>query len=69
MTYEGLATLILRIAGFFAIATVLFSLPSAFFAGGRGMPLLLLFGIGLVPGAVLIVASKPLGRFLAAGIE
>ncbi len=69
MTYEGLATLILRIVGFFAIATVLFSLPSALFAGQAAMPMLLLVGIGLVPGAVLIVASKPLGRFLAAGIE
>jgi hypothetical protein len=38
-------------------------------SSGRLTPLLMITGIGLIPGVLLIVGSKPLGRILASGIE
>ena len=69
MTYAGLSTLFLRLLGFLAVFGVLFSLLPAMLSSGRLTPLLMITGIGLIPGVLLIVGSKPLGRILASGIE
>lgn len=69
MTYAGISTLFLRLIGFLAIISVLFTvLPAAFLSGPRSAGLLIT-GFSLIPGVLLIVASKPLGKLLAAGIE
>lgn len=70
MTYSGLSTLALRLFGLLTLGTVLVAMiPAAFSNPPAVLPVLQLSSLGLLPGVILIVASKPLGRLLAAGIE
>ncbi len=70
MTYEGLGTVLFRFAGLILIGSVFFSLIPAVASGPATLSQAALTGsITLLPGAVLVVASRPLGRFLAAGLE
>jgi hypothetical protein len=67
MTYAGISAIMLRFAGVILLANVVFGFlvagPAIF--GRAGLTL----SIFLIPAAILIFASKPLGRFLAAGLD
>lgn len=72
MTYAGLGTILFRFAGFILIGAVLvLQVPAIAFESSATLrsQLLLSSGLLLLPAVLLIVASKPLGNFLAAGLE
>ena len=72
MTYEGLGSILLRFAGIILIGAVLvLHLPAIVLESSPSIrsQLILSSGLLLLPGAILIVASKPLGKFLAAGLD
>ncbi|MEM6513940.1 MAG: hypothetical protein AAF660_13080 [Pseudomonadota bacterium] len=72
MTHAGFATVLFRFAGLAFVGAVLIQILAGIFVvpEGRFMaPLLLYSGLLLVPGVIAIVASKPLGRLLAAGLD
>jgi len=70
MTYAGLGAILFRLVGLLLIGSVLIVLLPALTSGSsiQGQ-VALVGGITLLPAVVLIVASKPLGRALAAGLE
>ena len=68
MTYAGIGTLLCRFVGLLVIAFVIAGLiPGVIF--GPSTQVSLIGGMALLPAVVLIIASQPLGRFLAAGLE
>ena len=70
MTYAGLGTFLLRLLGLLSIVFAVVALVPVV-AYGPATQSQAAFGGGflILPGVILIVASKPLGRILAAGIE
>ena len=70
MTYAGLGAILFRFAGFLLIGAVLVTLlPAVALGSSIVSQVIVVGGIYLLPAVVLIVASKPLGRVLAAGLE
>ena len=70
MAYEGLATLLFRFVGFLLVGFTIFGVvPAAFSATSQVAPSALATGATLIPAVVLIIASKPLAKLVAAGIE
>lgn len=72
MTYTGLGSILFRFVGVILIGAVLvFHVPAIALESSASIrsQLLMSSGLLLLPGVILIVASKPLGKFLAAGIE
>jgi hypothetical protein len=72
MTYAGLGSILFRFVGVIMIGAVLVLMIPTIALGGPAYPRGALFfwvGVLLVPGAVLIFVSKPLGRILAAGLD
>lgn len=71
MTYAGLSCICFRLIGvllctFAVIQAAYIATTMPTYMGGF---LSLLLGMGLVPGVLLIVFSKPLGRIIASGVE
>ena len=71
MTYEGLGSILFRFVGVILIGASLVLIAPTVALGPAYLQsqLTLLLGFLLLPGATMIVASKPLGRMLAAGLE
>lgn len=71
MTYAGLGAILFRFIGLLLFGVQLFSLLPAVFVGGAHIlgQTFMISGIFLLPAVILIIASKPLGRLLAAGLE
>lgn len=70
MTYAGIGAILFRFAGLLMIGSMLLAMLPALLAGVPIMgQILALVGITSIPAIILIVASKPLGRLLAAGLE
>ena len=72
VTYAGIATILFRFAGtLFLVAFLVQLFPSIIVArtGPFGLQLLFMSSLLLFPAAILILASKPLGRLLAAGLD
>lgn len=72
MTYAGLGAILARFVGVILIGVVITLLiPSIAFesSGAVRSGLILSSGLLLLPAVVLILASKPLGSILAAGLD
>ncbi len=70
MTYAGFGAILFRFVGLLLLGFLLFTLLPAVASGGHiRSQSFLIGGVSLIPAVILIVASKPLGRFLAAGLE
>lgn len=70
MTYEGLGSILFRFVGVVLVGASLILMVPSIALGPAYLQdqLTLLLGFLLLPGAILIIASKPLGKVVAAGL-